>query len=51
MSRLFFKGRKKKQKGEEKEHIIDVTIDEVRQAVNKYVDGLKRYLTKINYFR
>lgn len=42
LNRLFFKGPKGKKKGEEKEQIIDVTIEQVRQAVNKYADGLKK---------
>ncbi|OIJ17261.1 hypothetical protein BKP37_01800 [Anaerobacillus alkalilacustris] len=39
---MFFKKRKSKQKGEVKEQIINVTIDQVRQAVNEYADGLKQ---------
>lgn len=38
---MFFKNRKKKQEGEERNQAIEVTIERVRQAVNEYADGLK----------
>lgn len=39
---MFFKRKKDKEKGEKEYKMIDVTIDQVRQAINKYADGLDK---------
>ncbi len=39
---MFFKKRKKEEKGEANTQPIDVTIEKVRQAVNEYADGLPK---------
>lgn len=38
---MFFKKRNKEVKGEQNETQIEVTLDQVRQAVNEYADGLE----------
>lgn len=42
MRSLFFKKWKKESKGEESYPTISVTIEQVRQAVNEYADGLAK---------
>jgi hypothetical protein len=39
---LFFNKKHKKQKGEEDVQFIDVNLEQVRQAVNEYADGLEK---------
>ncbi len=39
---LFFKKSNKKEKGAEEYQVIDVTIEQVRQAINEYADGLAK---------
>lgn len=42
MANLFFKKRKQNEKGEAANKKIEVTIEQVRQAVNEYADGLPK---------
>lgn len=41
MSSLFFKNEKRKEKERKNDQIIEVTLEQVRQAINVYADGLE----------
>lgn len=41
MSSLFFKNRKKNERATRNDQIIEVTLEQVRQAINVYAHGLK----------
>lgn len=39
---MFFKKSQNKREGDGKSQVIDVTVEQVRQAVNEYADGLQQ---------